>query len=251
MTRYECVLNGKPLSDISCQISVLDINEEAPDEEITAYKRAFKDGMTFVRKQRGKISVSVLFEIGERDVQSRKEICQLVQEWARAGGVLKINDRPGQELYVVCEQLPSIASALKWTQPLAVRFSAYDVPYWQSVSGSSVTTSGQKSFFVAGTVEKCKASASIVNTGNSTINSITIDTGASEISFTGIALEPTKKLETGYDAHGYFFAKIGSTSVLDKQHGDDELEALCGHNLVKVSASGPVSMTLNAKGLWL
>lgn len=251
MTRYECTLNGMALGEISSDIIVLDVNEKTPEEDVTTYKKAFSDGLFFVRKQRRKTTVEIRFEIHNYDVQKRKMICQQVQKWANSGGVLMINDRPGQMLNVVCDRLPSITSALKWIEPLAVDFVAYENPYWESVSNSVSVSDGTAQFFVDGTAEKCKASVKITNMGSAAVTNVAIKTDLSSVAFDGISLKPGKTLETGYDKKGYFFAKIGQTSVIGNQIGDDEIWVNCGYSNVEAIASEPLSMSVSARGMWL
>lgn len=252
LNRYECSLDGKPLSAISPSIFITDIREDAPPDRITAEPYAIHNGSRYIRKQRESLSVSVEFAIREQDEARRMEVCQLIQKWAKNGGYFARSDRPGQRLRVRCETLPSVASALKWTEILSVVFTAYELPYWESVAATTVTTTGKKAVFFPGTADHCRANATIIATGG-TLTSLTITTKASTISLQGINIANGGKVEIGHDDNGYLFIHSGSTSLMAyrTETSDDDLLIPCGQSEINVSGNVAVSMSLSARGVWL
>lgn len=150
ITRYECELDGVPLSLLDERIFVTDISEMETDEQLTVTPYAVRMGSRRVRKKRDSLSVVVSFVIGTQDVEERKRICQKAQEWARKGRYLTINDRAWQRLRAVCEVLPRLSSSQNWQEVLQMEFVAYELPYWEAVVPVSLTTVGSGELFVPG-----------------------------------------------------------------------------------------------------
>lgn len=252
LNRYECSLDGKPLSAISPSIFITDIREDAPPDRITAEPYAIHNGSRYIRKQRESLSVSVEFAIREQDEARRMEVCQLIQKWAKNGGYFARSDRPGQRLRVRCETLPSVASALKWTEILSVVFTAYEQPYWESMAATSATTDSKKTVFVPGTADHCRANATITATGG-VLTRLTIITGESTIVLSGIDIPAGGVVEIGHDDNDYLYIRSGSASLMAYRTPEsaDDLLLPCGHSEVFVAGNVLVSMTINARGLWL
>lgn len=252
ITRYECALDGVPLSLLDERIFVTDISEMEPSEKLTVTPYEVRMGSRRVRKKRDSLSVVVSFVIGTQYVEERKYICQKVQEWAKKGRYLTVNDRAWQRLRAVCEVLPRISSAQKWQETLQMEFVAYELPYWEAVTPSKLTTTGSGALFVPGMVD-APCNVTITNTSGSTISAVTVETGLSSMVFEGIGLNAGAALEIGYSEDMTLYARIGGVSVLAKrtEASDDDLLCAGGQkNTVSVSADGSVSAVFTARGLY-
>lgn len=143
ITRYNVWLDGEGLQTIDPSIIILDIQEQSPQTRYTTAEwAAGRDGTRFIRETRQTASVTVTFQVREYDVARRKTVTSDVAAWARRGRYLEINDRPDQRLCVRCTALPTVKSALKWTDTLTVTFTAYEWPYWESYHEESAAIAG-------------------------------------------------------------------------------------------------------------
>ena len=181
---------------------------------------------------------------------------QRAAAWAMGGRYLSIGDRPGQRLRVVCDTLPSVTSALRWTQDLIMVFTAYAMPYWEAdtpIRASFTGTSGTAAIRQAGTAP-CFLEADIANTSGATLTSLSLTADGQKMAFSGLALGAGKTLKICYDENWILRAEVDGASVLAQRTADsaDDLILQPGKaTTVTIAASDAVSVTLKARGLWL
>lgn len=253
ISRYEAVLNGQALSSISTSILILDINYSAPTYQNEVYTVAKRQGGRIYRKHADKLLTTITFAIRAYDIRERQSICNAVQQWAGQGGILQTNDREGQRLRCVCEQLPTITSALKWTDPLTVTFAAYALPFWEESIPAELTlsgTSGSGSLWVPGCVEG--ALVEVDATTSAAITSLSTTVNSRTLSLTGISVAANKVIKIAYDDEMIQSIKVGATSLLAKRTGVDDLLANCGKsNTMSFSSDASVSVVFRVRGLWV
>lgn len=252
MTRYECSLNGVNLSGISPAIVITDITE-AVTESATVEARPLGNGSRFLRKQRERLDVTVSFAIREQDITRRQLISHQVQKWARDGGYLIRNDRSDQRLKVVCTGIPVLESALHWTDIFTATFTAFESPFWESTALSSVTLTDTGTLYVPGTAETAKAAFVLTNTGSSTLNTATIRTGASTMSFSSLGIPANGKLEVGYDDNGYLYIKANGASAFGTRStgSSDDFLVKCGYSEIRFTSNVAARLRVTARGVWL
>lgn len=255
-TRYLVGLDGVELSSIAPEIIVTDITHNAPVREIRASDIAGRNGKLYTRTVTSSTGVTVSFEIHTPDVRRRALIMEDVQRWAMQGGVLTTSDRPDRVLRVVCESLPTVGSAQKWTGVCSIGFVAYAVPFWEDETPRrvSITGNGSKNLFVPGFAAPAGVDATVKNTGSSTISSVTLTAGDTSMTFTGLSLGAGQTMTLAHDARGLLTARIGSTSVLDKRTAasSDELELEPGKNAtLSVTTNGTASTTFEVRGRYV
>lgn len=183
MTRYSAWLDGLPLHEIDPTIYILDIQEDLAQVDVSTAPKAGGSGRFVVTRQRQTLSVTILFAIREYDVTRRKAIMQKVVAWAKGGKYLSINDRLGQRLRVEVDELPTIQSALRWTQELAITFTAYAFPYWENDYTDSLTTSGAASMTVIGDGDTAPVDVSITPSGDT----VTVKADQTTITLTNVS----------------------------------------------------------------
>ena len=169
------------------------------------------------------------------------------------GGVLTTSDRPDRVLHVVCESLPTVGSAQKWTGVCSIGFVAYAVPFWEDETPRrvSITGNGSKNLFVPGFAAPACVEATVKNTGSGAISTVTLTAGDTSMSFSGISLAAGQTMTLAHDARGLLTARIGGTSVLDKRTAAsrDELELEPGKNAaLSVTTNGTSSTTFEVRG---
>ena len=255
-TRYDVYMDNLPLSAVDPAIYVTDVQETQPAYDTTAMARARGDGARVTRRVRDSLQVRVYFAVRETDVDRRRDIIQRAAAWAMGGRYLSLGDRPGQRLRVVCDTLPSVTSALRWTQDLIMVFTAYAMPYWEAdtpILAGFTGTSGTAAIRQAGTAP-CFLEAEISNTSGSTLTSLSLTADGQTMAFTGMALGAGKTLKIFYDDKWLLRAEVDGASVLNRRTADsaDDLILPPGKaTTVTIAADKAVSVTLKARGLWL
>jgi len=253
ISRYEAILNGISLSSIHPSIFVLDVNYQPPQTDFSTYNVAKRNGARIHKENTQSISVSVSFEIHSYSIAERQRICSLVSLWAKNGGMLEINDRPGQRLRCVCEQKPAITSAKRWTEPITITFSAYELPFWeeseQAVKTFPAGTSGEGLLFVPGCVDGAFFEADIV--ANAAISSVSLTANGKTMNLSGLSVSAGNTIKISYTDDMILRIKNGSTSLLSKRTGADDLIAKCGElNSISFTANASVTVTFKVRGLW-
>lgn len=250
MKRYQVWLDGKSLNDIDPAVRVIDIREHAPASRLEALPRAMGDGMHVTRHSRDALSVTVSFVIREYQPTLRKTIMQKIRAWAQ-GHVLQISDRPGQRLTVKADQLPSLGSALKWTDTCSVTFTARDMPYWEEAfptenAASSLTVPGDAPFCPLDLRWTCRHSGAVT---------LVIETPLSRIVFIELQVSPGQELVISHP-QGIFAAALNSQDILPCRTpaSSDDLLVPCGCEStvsVYVDDQAAQGVILSARGRWL
>lgn len=255
-TRYDVYMDGLPLDAIDPDIYVTDVQETPASYDATTLQRANGDGLRVLRRLRESLQVRVAFMVRETDVGRRRDIVQRVDAWAMGGKYLSLGDRPGQRLRVMCETLPGITSALKWTQELSMTFTAYAMPYWEADTPMRAVFSGTGGTAVirnAGTAP-CFLEAEISNTSGDTLSGVALEADGHAMGFSGLALGAGKTLKLFYDDNWLLRAEVDGASVLNRRTADsvDDLMLPPGKTTtVTIAADKAVSVTLKARSLWL
>lgn len=253
ISRYEAVLNGQALGDISADILVLDIQYSAPAIKNEVYSVAKRQGVRIYRRYVEKISCVISFEIHTYDTVERQKICNAVQQWAGRGGVLQTNDREGQRLRCVCDTFPVIPSAQKWTEPLSVTFSAYSLPFWEEVVPSVLSlsgTSGSGSLWLPGCMDGVPVEVDI--TAGGALTTLNLTANGRTLTLSGISVSSGQTIKIAYDDEMIQSIKVGSTSLLNKRSGADDLLADCGvSNSFSFSSNASVTVDFKVRGLWV
>ena len=255
-TRYDVYMDNLPLDAVDPAIYVTDVQETPVSYDATTLKRAKGDGLRVLRRLRDSKQVRVSFMVRETDVDRRRDMIQRAAAWAMGGRYLSLGDRPGQRLRVVCDTLPSVTSALRWTQDLIMVFTAYAMPYWEAdtpIRASFTGKSGTASIRQAGTAS-CFLEADIANTSGATLTSLSMTADGQKMAFSGLALGAGKTLKIYYDENWILRAEVDGASVLAQRTEDsaDDLILPPGRSTtVTIEASHAVSVTLKARGLWL
>ena len=250
-TRYDCALNGVPLSSVDERICVTDILESAPRLALTTASRP-GDGLHLLQRKRESLAVQVRFILPVADVTLRRAIVQQVTAWAAPGGVLTTSDRPGQRLSVVCQALPAV-SALCWLDEMMLTFCAMNPPFWEDASPVSVEFSDDATLTLPGTAPEAPVEAVVTNEGDASLTTLTLSAGITFMTFEGLNL-PAGGVFTLTTEDGVLCARCDDTSVLlcRTDDSDDQLLLPCGEEgFLTVSADQPVTAVFSGRGRYL
>lgn len=253
ISRYEVFLNGVSLGTISPEILILDIQYPPVTIRNESFALARRQGVHISRRYIETNTVSVLFEIQSYDVHERQAILNQVVRWAKNGGVLQTNDRIGQRLRCICESFPSITSAKNRGQEMQIVFSAHSLPFWEDVSPATLTLTGSNtsgSLYVPGNVDGAFVEATATASG--ALTSIKFIAGNTNLTLSGINVASGGKIIIAYDDDMIQSIKTGSTSLLSKRTGNDDLLVNSGEtSTFGVVADASCSVEYRVRGLWL
>lgn len=256
-----CRLNGLDPRDIDPAVIVTDVTEHAPLIDRKTVTLLGRDGSRVTKTRLGSLSVSVRFELHDLDPARRRHLCRELARWATPGGWLTLGDRPGQRLRVICDAPPVIGSTMGWTQPVTVRFTAWETPFWEDeavVSATVAASSGSAPLRPTGDLPT-PLMAEVRNASKSAVNAMTISALEQRVRLTGLALAPGETLILDHDERALIRLVIRgvdgterSALALRDAQSDDEI-MLPGQRSATVAfqADGVVAATFSVRGRWL
>lgn len=253
ISRHEVYLNGVALSSVNPDILILDVQYQPATFQTETFATAKRQGARILRRYADKTLVTVNFAIRKYSTRERQSAYSDVVNWAKNGGVLQTSDRDGQILRCVCEAFPSLQSVSRWTDTLSIVFAAYALPYWEEqnpvtlrLSGSS----GENSMYVPGNVDGAMVEATI--TANASLSSISLTVNERQLSLSGLSVTANQVISISYDDEMIQSIKVGTTSLLNKRTGVDDLMANCGDtNTFGFTSNSSVDVDFIVRGLWL
>lgn len=253
ISRYQVSLNGSDMSSINPNLLVLDVNYGDPSYTIESTTVGGRDGAVVLNESKEAASVTVTFELHIYSVAERQRVCQLVNTWAKNGGILRINDRNGQRLNCKCSRLASVASAKNWTDPLTVAFSGFQPPYWEDDTATEIELSGTNESALGAVPGNGKdAYVSCTAIPEATLTHLTLKAGASIFELTGLSVPAGETVSVDYQ-EGVLRIRHGNSSILGSRTGgsSDDLKVPCGQeSTFAVIADVAVDATFSVRGCW-
>lgn len=287
MSLFDVTIGGVKLSTLSDKIIVRDIVEEPYEEEIYKANKAYFPGQRVSKTVRRALSVRVVFVVRERNPEKRADILDNVNRWAASGNILEVNYRTktkttsdgytyteGRRLSrVVLTEPPAMDSANKWTQDLAMTFTAFDVPYWENQSkyGYSFNAntldvmnrySWSGTIYNEGTAPQTPVTLTITNDSVSDLKTINIKVGNSNFYIEGLSISNGNQLVIDYDdtfgilviyKNRYFDGNWYRSDVMSCRTAESSDELLVGPGSVsaQITANVQVSGYIYIRGRYL
>ena len=284
MSLFDVTIGSVALSTLSDKIYIRDIIEEPYEEEIFKASKAYYAGQRVSKKVRRALSVRVVFVVRERNPQKRAEIFDSIASWAESDRTLYVNYRTitrvtengytyteGRRLSrVVVTEPPAITSANKWTQDVAITFTAFDVPYWEDESKYMYSFAANTldifsryqysgNIYNRGTAES-PVTMRITNDSSSQLQSMNIRCGNSWFYFENLDIDPGAGLEIDYDSDSGILQILerrsdgllgGNKMPCRTAESQDDLMISPGAVSVQVSANVAVSGYFYCRGRYL
>jgi len=249
-SRYSVALDGVQMSSIHEMLQVLDIHYENSGIQRNTARRASGSGMYLSNPYMQSTRVTVEFELHIYGTAQRQAALQSVNKWA-LGKTLTTSDRPGQQLHVVCESYPTIESAMRWTDPINITFTAYALPYWEEVQPVTVTVTNDEEYMdVPGNVEDQAAKVDAEITANAALTALSISAGENTITLSGINVPAEGVISISHDEDGNLQITHNYASLLDKRTGSDDLVVKSGTGSM-FSVAGNATCVFSVRGLWM
>lgn len=246
--RYEVWLNDNALSAVDPAIVITDIAYGTVSRQ---YSNARIAGRAGSYSSGGYISgnvTQVSFMVRRYSTRERQDAVQRIIAWASNDGWLKTSDRVGKKIWVRCSKLPAVTSVLRWTDVLSVEFTAYDYPYWQDDARTVELSASETGTFYSSSAFDMDVEAEV--TATEAITSFSIAVGDTSITLSDISIAANGKVSISYtDDHHILQIKSGTTSLLLKRTGSDDLKAHPGANTIGFTASGSATCKLIFKGV--
>lgn len=261
---HRAALDGAQLDGLDGRILVTGIRESAGRIRTESEGYGFRDGSRVTGEKREYLDVSIGFKIKDLHrggMAEREEILEKINGWARGGGYLTVNYKPGRRLRVRMQQAAEHGDPWNWTGEYTLGFRAWGVPYWEADTAAAVTFGiGQGcagTLAVDGTA-RTAADASFQNTSGSRIDAVTIHCGGSSMTFSGLGLENGETLVIDHDPEGLLRIRIRSTggtyrSALGARTAEssDELYTEPGNVSCSYSPRWTASCTVSCRGRWI
>lgn len=252
----EAYLNGVALTDAAPLALIQQVREEPEEVALTTAENALGDGQLLLERRRTRLTVAIEFAMREAfDLSRRAREQQQAASWAQ-DGLLRLSNRPDQQLRVVCTRRPSLGEDRNYTQVLRAEFTAIAPPYWQDQAYTQVSGSGASGSLTlrpAGTVALVPLEAEITPTGG-TLNSLTITCAGTSMAFTGLNVASGTVLIIGLDARFRLSVTAGGAGKLScrtAQSSDRLLAVPMQNNAVTWTANTACDCTFKARGLYL
>lgn len=253
--RYRVSLENAQMDAIDNRLLILDVRYNKPKVDKQRVSAANLDGYEESGEYMSERAVTVTFELHIYDTEERNRVCQAVNNWAAAGGKMRINDRKGQYLSVKCDTFAEIESVKDWTAPLSIAFITVENPYWISEEPKTVTLSGRSSTGTLKMDGNVKDALVVVQAiPDAAVTSFKAVVGDTTISLTGISAAAGQKIVIDYLKNRYLRIRVNGNSVMNKMlpSSSDQLRAPCGKNTKVSFASGGnmSSVVFQAQGVW-
>jgi len=260
--KHRVALDGVQLDEIDDRIMIQKIETGDGKENVNVVSLAGDSGSRVTSIHRDSIDVTVKFTIRLRktEMADREKILEKANAWAFGGGWLTTNYKENRRIRVFRAQAAGAGDPWDWTKVYEIVFRACGVPYWQEKDPQSVmrqnTNSESMTLGVNGSA-KTVVEASFQNTSGSTVNTFSLNTGESQMSFTGLGLANGETLVIDHNDNGEkcllrLRIKSGSSwrSVLDKrtQGSDNDLHISPGVHRIQMTAGGKGKITISASG---
>lgn len=251
--KYEVWMNDIALSSLSPAIFISGIAYKPATKKVNSDDIAGRDGERIENVKYKGATVTVSFILRKTATEYRQDINDAIVAWATKG-ILRTSDRPWKRLRVLCVDPPYIPDTCDWTTPISMTFKAFEYPFWedtvQSVLSLAAATSGSGTLYVPGSVGKALVEVTV--TPSSSMANITLTVGNTSITLTGVSATSSASVTITYDDKGIQQIMCGSTSILDKRTGSDDLLAECGKTTTfSFTASAAAAVTFMARGQWL
>ena len=246
-------LGGVQLDEIHEAIVIQGIDTGVPSESFETTTRMGGYGTRLTSSHVDELGVSVRFGIDVRntDVPLRRQIWESVMTWALARGWLTISDMPDRRLYVDKVTLPGSGDLRKWTESFTITFTAYNVPFWQTMNPTLVTaekfTTGSRVITVGGNAPGV-LDIIFENQSGKTIADFQVSAGGNTLTLSGVNLAAAGTLQITHGNDGLLRITANNTSVLNKRTGSDDLYVKPGNVTVNVTASRAGRLTIRNYG---
>lgn len=249
-------LGTKQLDEAHDAIVIRGMEPGRTEKKVGTAQRMNGSGSRVTSRNFSMVEAKVTFAINIKkyELEARREAFDAACAWALRKGWLTLTENPGRRLYVNEVVLPEAGDLWDWTKDYTIGLQAYDVPYWQDAEPEAVIantiSNGSLTVPVNGHVNTV-LDATFENKSGKTINKLELTADGNKFTFTDLGLGGSDTMTISHGTNGILQIKIGSTSVLAKRTGADDLIMRPGNRTVTISAERAGKLTLIAAGRYI
>lgn len=249
----EAWMDGVALSELG-PIWIQDVNEPAPEMEITYMNRPVGAGQIIQRRKRKNLRITIKAQIQELwDLDRRTELREAIAEWCE-GSILELSNHPDRRLHVCCKASPGMGDDRDFNSVIQIELEANEIPYWEdaeTVKGKSIGSGGEARITITGTAKDIPIMATFTPDSGNTCTSLTLSTGERTITISGISTQSA--IIFSRDEADRLEIKSGDVSLLRyrTKESDDDLKADAGVATITWSANCSGRLDVSARGRWL
>lgn len=229
---------------ISPYILVQDVTESKPSTQIMAVGNAVGIGQRVTQNARNYLEVVVHFSIMllPGNEAQRMQILKAVNDAAMRCTYIQVGYRSGMSLKpVVLAEAATVGNIRKWNDTYQLVFRAYELPYWQKTSITSVSSNGVTTATITmnnGSAVQTPLYGIITNKGTAALTSVKIECGSQKIQLTGLNVATNNSVSITY-VNGVIRIMAAGSSVLGNRTADsvDDIWLKYGDNSVKVTCN--------------
>lgn len=217
-------LNGVSLTSLSPLILLQHIDERAPEWDVKTADRVGAPGAFVTQMRPTKREVQITFAVRERlNFENRAGVVSAVMAWMQSGGYLTLSSRPGYRLAVVPTEMPNVGKLRDWTQDITFTLTAFAWPYWEQVTPTEISLSGNNSYTgeitVGGNAETA-IEADIKGTSGM-LTTVTLTVGGQTMSLADLTVAKNSTMKIWRDERHLLRITNGANTLLSKRTGDD------------------------------
>lgn len=253
LRRLNAWINGAALRDVDSKIHVVNITENAPDQELTWADAPGRMGQRLLTRRRTNKRITIEFDIRELfDLSARRAVVDVVNTWAR-DGVLEVSYRPEQQIRVVLAKAAEFGGARDVTGSYTLDFDAAATPYWEDITPQRLEISGASgggTIIIPGNAP-AQPEITLTPTGG-TLNTVTFGFAGKEIQFTGMSIPNGMPFVISHDERGLLTATAGAGRMLSLRTAASADDFEGGPGAVDAAYSASVACTgvFTVRGRW-
>ena len=249
-------LGGVQLDELHERIVIRSVDPGVPYETIDAVNRMGGVGQRVTEQHWETLEVNVVFaiDVPKREMALRREIFDLVKNWAMQKGWLTVNYMENRRFYVDKVVLPGLGDPWRWMTEFTITFRAYNVPFWQDETPgqavSGITASGTIMVPVGGNVQSVM-DVTFQNRSGMMISNFTVSAGGNTITLSNLGLGGSAALKISHGTDGLLRIMAGASSAYSKYRGSDDLYVMPGIVPVWFKADRAGVLTAQCYGRWV
>lgn len=255
-------LDGLHLDDADARIVISAVEPGEARENISAAETAGGFGQRIESRHRSTMDIVVRFKIMQNGrsaagMQVRSEVLEKANAWARNGGLLTTNFKPGKGIRVVLAQPAAEGSLWAFDKEFQLTFRAYGIPYWEDTSKTAAEVDSEGSNILFRGSAEAQVDAEMENTGSGTIDEAMISIGGVVMSFDDLGLEAGEALVIDHTDDGLLRIRINNEgtyrSAMAKRTPESADDFLIAPGLRNCyySADGDASLALTWRNRYL
>ena len=260
---HRVALNGVQLDEVDDRIMIQRVETGDGKENVSAVSLAGRSGSRVTGQHRDSLDITIKFCIRyrKRNMAERTEVLEKVNAWALGGGWLTVNFKTNRRICVFRAQPVSEGDPWDWTKEYQLVMRACGMPYWQQESPVILQRQNTSSVTLRLGVEGSEESpleVSFQNTSGGTVNTFTVNTGESSMSFSSLALANNETLVIDHHDTGkkcVLRIRIRGTggtyrSAMAKRStaSSNELTVSPGTHDIAITAGGQGKVTVSSYG---